>query len=55
MKISSIVTDTRFFPTVLIILDLAAAYVYWRNGGSSEWRMVGYWGSAALLTFFVTY
>lgn len=42
----------RFFPTVLIVLDVAAAAVYHASG---DWRKCGYWLSAAALTAFVTY
>lgn len=47
--------DSRLFPTVLIALDVCAACVYAVNGGLSEWRMVVYWLSAAVLTFCVTW
>ena len=42
----------KFFPTLLIILDLAAAAGYVADG---DWRKIGYWVSAAVLTFCVTY
>ncbi|MDR2893021.1 MAG: hypothetical protein LBV80_08055 [Deltaproteobacteria bacterium] len=47
--------DPRLFPTVLIVLDVAAAAGYAYSGGWGEWRMIGYWLAAALITFFVTF
>lgn len=44
----------RTFPTIIIALDLAAAVMYGLEG-LHQWRMVGYWFSAAVLTFCVTY
>ena len=44
----------RFFPTLLIVLDVFAAIAY-ASGGLSEWRKVGYWLAAAVLTFCVTW
>jgi hypothetical protein len=43
------------FPTVLIVLDVAAAVVYWHTGGLAEWRKIVYWGAAAALTYTVTW
>jgi hypothetical protein len=43
---------TKIFPTVLIILDLAAAGVYIWHG---DVRRMIYWIAAATLTFTVTY
>lgn len=40
------------FPSVLIVLDVAAAIVYLGHG---DYRMFGYWVSAAVLTSCVTY
>ena len=40
------------FPVILIILDLAAAGVYWYCG---DVRHVVYWVSAATLTWAVTF
>ena len=45
--------DPRFFPTILIILDVAAAAIY--AFGGDNWRMVVYWLAAAVLTFTVTW
>lgn len=45
-------TPTQWFPSLLILLDLAAALVYGLDG---HWRMVGYWLFAAGLTACVTY
>lgn len=47
--------DPRFFPTILIVLDVLSAGVYAYTGGFSEWRMILYWLAAALLTFVVTW
>lgn len=41
-----------FFPTVLIVLDVAAAVPYAAKG---NWRMMIYWLAAAILTACVTY
>lgn len=40
------------FPTVLIVLDVGAAFVYGIDG---DWRRAIYWLSAAVLTACVTY
>ena len=40
-----------FFPTLLIILDLAASVVYLFH---SDWRRAIYWLAAAVLTLTVT-
>ncbi len=40
------------FPTVLILLDLAAAAVY---VAESDWRHAIYWAAAAVLTAAVTF
>jgi hypothetical protein len=45
-------TKTQMFPTVLILLDVCAAVMYVPKG---DWRHIGYWLSAALLTYFVTF
>lgn len=42
----------KFFPTLLMVLDVAAAIVWASNG---DWRKALYWGSAAVLTFTVTW
>ena len=42
----------KIFPTILILLDIAAAIVYARH---KDWWMVGYWVSAAVLTACVTF
>jgi len=42
----------KAFPTILIILDIAAALMYVPAG---DWRHIGYWLCAAALTFFITY
>lgn len=43
---------TRFFPTTLIVLDVAAAVVYLAGG---DVRRFIYWMAAATLTATVTY
>lgn len=46
--------STKFFPTMLIVLDLFAAAGYaWHDLG--DWRKIIYWISAAVLTACVTY
>lgn len=45
---------TKFFPTLLIILDIFAAAGYaWHD--CADWRKIGYWLSAAVLTYCVTW
>lgn len=43
----------KFFPTILILLDVAAAIVYLASSG--DHRKAIYWISAAILTASVTY
>lgn len=43
---------TKFFPTILIVLDICAALAYIPSG---NWRMIVYWVAAAVLTVTVTY
>lgn len=46
--------STKFLPTLLIILDIFAAAGYaWHD--LADWRKIGYWLSAAVLTYCVTY
>lgn len=45
-------TNTLILPTVLIVIDIGAAYPYYAAG---DWRMGTYWLAAATLTFCVTY
>jgi hypothetical protein len=45
---------TKFFPSLLIILDVLAAAGYALHG-LDEWRKVVYWLAAAVLTFVVTW
>jgi len=42
----------KVFPTIIIILMICAAivYAYYKN-----WKMCGFWFSAAAVNFFVTY
>lgn len=42
----------KFFPTILIVLDVCAACAYIPDG---NWRRVIYWLAAAVLTTVVTY
>ena len=42
----------KFFPTILIVLDVCAAVAYLPPG---DWRHVIYWLAAAILTTCVTY
>lgn len=44
--------SVKFFPTVLIALDFAAAAVY---GWNLDWRRSVYWAAAGVLTICVTY
>lgn len=44
--------DPRLFPTLLIVLDILAAAVWWSHG---DIRKVIYWLSAAVLTASVTF
>lgn len=50
-------TMTKVFPTILIVLDVLAAIAYAYHGWPvfPEWRKVLYWGSAAVLTYTVTF
>ncbi len=45
---------TKFFPTLLIVLDMFAAGAY-ACQGPSEWRKVVYWLAAAVLNLVVTW
>jgi len=49
----AILTDPRFFPTILIFLDVCAAARYGLEPG--EWRRAVYWAAAAVLTASVTW
>ena len=42
----------KILPTMLIIIDVASAFVY---AGSGDWRRVVYWLAAGVLTFVVTW
>ena len=44
--------NARFFPTVLIVLDVLAAIPF---AAAGDWRGTLYWLAAALLTFTVTW
>ena len=45
-------TKQQILPSLLMLIDLASALVYLSAG---DWRKVGYWTSAAILTYCVTY
>lgn len=46
--------STKFFPSLLIVLDVFAAAGYaWHD--LHDWRKIGYWLSAAVLTYCVTW
>lgn len=47
--------NSRVLPTLLIIIDVAAAVGYGIEGGLASWRNVVYWLAAAALTYVVTY
>ena len=42
----------NFFPTLLIVLDVLAAFGYLADG---NWRKVVYWLAAGALTYVVTF
>ena len=44
--------SVKLFPTVLIVLDFCAAFVYLSDG---DFRKFFYWVSAGVLTICVTY
>jgi hypothetical protein len=44
--------NPRFFPTILIILDVLSAFVWLYHG---DFRKFIYWMSAAFLTISITY
>lgn len=43
---------TKVFPVILIVLDVAAAFVY---AADYDWRRTVYWLAAAVLTVCVTF
>lgn len=43
----------KFFPTILILLDVAAALVYAFTDG--KWQDIVYWLAAAILTYTITF
>jgi hypothetical protein len=47
-----IITNPKFLPTVMIVLDLAASAVYFAAG---DIRRGVYWAAAAVLTTSMTY
>ena len=44
-------TKQQALPTLLIIIDIGAAFVYFPD----DWRKVVYWIAAAALTYVVTF
>lgn len=46
--------NAKFFPSLMIFLDVLAAVGYGLHG-LHEWRKVVYWLAAAVLTYVVTY
>ena len=50
--ILKIICSDKFFPTLLILLDLGAAIAYAK---SRDWRKVVYWVAAAVLNSAVTF
>ena len=50
--ILKIICSPKFFPALLILLDLGAAVVYAKN---KHWRKVVYWVAAAVLNAAVTF
>ena len=52
-KQSSVSLDPRVFPTLLIVLNVAAAVVCAVDG--TDWRKAVYWTSAAVLNYVVTW
>jgi hypothetical protein len=42
----------KFFPTILILLDVCASIGYIKTG---NWRMIIYWLAAATLTTVITF
>ena len=50
--IKEIIFSVKFFPTILIVLDVAAGFVYLSGG---DVRKFVYWIAAAILTTAVTY
>jgi hypothetical protein len=46
--------NPKLLPSLLCVIDVAAAIVYATNG-MTEWRRVVYWMAAAALTYVVTW
>ena len=44
--------NPKIFPTILMILDVAAAIVY---ASHKQWGQVVYWTAAAVLTFSIAF
>lgn len=45
-------TRAQYLPTLLIVIDLGATLVYGLDG---DWRKVGYWTAAGVLTYCVSF
>lgn len=50
--IVKLICSEKFFPTLLIVLDVGAALAYAKN---KDWRKVIYWIAAAVLNITVTF
>lgn len=50
--IAKIISSEKFFPALLILLDIGAAIVYAKH---KDWRKVIYWLAAAILNAAVTF
>lgn len=50
--IAKIISSEKFFPALLILLDIGAAIVYAKH---RDWRKVIYWLTAAILNAAVTF
>lgn len=46
---------TKIFPTLMVLLSLAAAVTYFCAGWQGNWRMVLYWSAASVITTVVTW
>ena len=46
------ISSEKFFPTLLILMDIGAAIVYAKH---KDWRKVVYWIAAAVLNAAVTF
>lgn len=51
----ALISNPKLFPTVMAALSLLASASYYLAGWSTNWRMVLYWGAAAIITTVVTW